>query len=337
MAELIDWGLAESTGIRTAPGGPELSMTAAAAEVQSLRQAADQVRDPVRRITGLTAPDTAAAVVVVDRAEWIRSNTAAMRHVLGPVASATGSGGLLQPVTSRLAAVQLGLAFGWLSAKVLGQYEVLPGDDGPPRLLLVAPNIVAAAQELGVDAADFRLWVCLHEETHRVQFTAVPWLAGFFRDSVTELVSDLDVGPGEVLARLAAGVRDRDDGGIATWVQSPAMRSRMNGLVAFMSLIEGHADWVMDQAAEVVPSAVALRATFEERRRAHGLLDTVIRRLLGVDAKMAQYRDGAAFVRTAVARVGRDGFNEVWREPGTLPLLSEIHNPAAWITRVAGR
>lgn len=336
MGELIDWGLAEATGIRTAPGGPELSMTAAEAEVQGLRRAADQVREPVRRITGLTAPDTAEAVVV-DRAEWIRSNTSAMRQVLGPAVSAAATGGLLQPVTSRLAAVQLGLAFGWLSAKVLGQYEVLPGDAGPPRLLLVAPNIVAATRDLGVDAADFRLWVCLHEETHRVQFTAVPWLAGFFQDSVTELVSDLDVGPGEVLTRVAAGVRNRDDGGLAAWVQSPAMRSRMNGLVAFMSLVEGHADWVMDQAAEVVPSSAALRATFEERRRSHGLVDTVIRRLLGVDAKMAQYRDGAAFVRAVVARVGRDGFNEVWREPRTLPLLSEIHDPDRWIARVAGR
>lgn len=335
MAEPIDWSLALATGIRTAPGGPDLSMTEAAEQVHGLRRAAQAVRAPVRDITGLTAPDTAEAVVV-DRGDWIKSNTSSMRTLLAPLAAAAPAGPL-QPVTSRLTAVQLGLAFGWLSAKVLGQYEVLPGEGTEPRLLLVAPNIVAAAQEMNVDGADFRLWVCMHEETHRVQFTAVPWLADHFRDSVGELMSDLDLGPGELLSRLASGVRDRDRGGLATWIQSPAMRSRMNSLVALMSLVEGHADWVMDQSADVVPSSAALRATFEQRRRSHGLLDSVIRRLLGVDAKMAQYRDGAAFVRAVVARTDRDAFNEVWRDPGTLPLMSEIHDPEAWIARVLRR
>jgi coenzyme F420 biosynthesis associated uncharacterized protein len=335
MAEPIDWDLALATGVRTAPGGPDVSMTQAADEVAALRAAAREVVAPVARITGLHA-DGSAPAVVVDRAEWVRSNTEALRRLVSPLTEANSAGGgLLGPVTARVAAVQVGLAFGWLSSKVLGQYEVLPGsDEGEPRLLLVAPNIVTAADAMGVDAHDFRLWVCMHEETHRVQFGANPWLAEYFASEVAVLVADLDVSPAEALRRVASGLRRRESGGIATWVQSEQMRSRMSGLVALMSLLEGHADWVMDQSGDVVPSALALRAAFEQRRRSSSLVDSVIRQLLGLDAKMAQYRDGAAFVRAVVAEVGLDGFNRIWTSPATLPLASEIHHPAAWIARV---
>ncbi len=290
---------------------------------------------PVAAITGLSA-EGAEPAVVVDRAEWVRSNTEALRRLVAPLSARdSGGGGLLGPVTTRVAAVQVGLAFGWLSSKVLGQFEVLPGSgEGEQRLLLVAPNIVAAADSMGVDAHDFRLWVCMHEETHRVQFGANPWLSDYFTAEVSAIVADLDISAAEALTRIVSGLRRREAGGVAAWVQSDEMRSRMSGLVALMSLLEGHADWVMDQSADVVPSAAALRVAFEQRRRSAGLFDSVIRRLLGLDAKMAQYRDGAAFVRAVVAAEGVGGFNRIWTSPATLPLASEIHDPPAWIARV---
>ena len=318
MAEPVDWALALATGVRTAGKGPELSLTEAAAEVEALRSAARAAQAPVASVTGLTAADDVPAVVV-DRPEWIRSNASSLRVLLEPVA-ATYSGGFAHGVTSRIAAVELGLALGWMSGKVLGQFEALPGLTGEPRLLLVAPNIVAAAEAMGADAADFRLWVCLHEETHRVQFGAVGWLPDFFADSVATLLADLNAGPGELGSRVASGVRSKP----ATMLQ----------LLALMTLLEGHADWVMDSAGDVVPSAPQLRSRFEQRRSSAGLLDTLIRKVLGVDAKMAQYRDGAAFVRAVVGRVGRDEFNRVWQSPDTLPTMDEIRSPDDWVTRV---
>lgn len=332
MAEPVDWALALATGVRTARKGPDLSLTAAAAEVEALRAAARAAREPVAQVSGLVAADDV-AVAVIDRPEWIRSNAASLRHMLAPI-SAGYSGGIAHSVTSRVAALELGLALGWMSGKVLGQFEALPGPDGPPRLLLVAPNIVAAAEALGADSADFRLWVCLHEETHRVQFGGVPWLPGFFADSVGALLAGLNAGPGELISRVSSGVRNTDGLGLAGLLQDPASRATMVKLMGLMTLLEGHADWVMDAAGDVVPSAPELRARFEERRSSAGLLDTVIRKVLGVDAKMAQYREGAAFVRAVIAEVGRDDFNRVWESPETLPSMAEIRDPSDWISRV---
>jgi len=104
-----------------------------------------------------------------------------------------------------------------------------------------------------------------------------------------------------------------------------------------MSLLEGHADVVMDGVGpEVIPSVATIRAKFTERRKGMGVLDRLIRRLLGLDQKMAQYRDGAVFTRAVVDKVGMDGFNAVWAEPANLPSKAEILAPETWLARVHG-
>ena len=104
-----------------------------------------------------------------------------------------------------------------------------------------------------------------------------------------------------------------------------------------MSLLEGHADVVMDEVGpQVIPTVGAIRERFTARRAGSGGLDRMLRRLLGLDAKMRQYRDGAGFVRGVTASVGTEGFNAVWTSPDTLPLPEEITDPAAWVRRVHG-
>ena len=98
-----------------------------------------------------------------------------------------------------------------------------------------------------------------------------------------------------------------------------------------MTLLEGHADQVMDAVGpEVVPSVKQIRERFEKRRDGGSPLDRLIRRLLGLDLKMQQYRQGGAFVRAVVDRVGVRGFNTVWESPQTLPTRAETASPAAW-------
>ena len=102
-----------------------------------------------------------------------------------------------------------------------------------------------------------------------------------------------------------------------------------------MSLLEGHADFGMDGVGpSVIPSVGTIRDKFDQRRKGVGTLDRMLRKLLGLEAKMAQYRDGARFVRAVVEKVGMDGFNAVWASADHLPSLTEIHDPDVWVARV---
>jgi coenzyme F420 biosynthesis associated uncharacterized protein len=255
---------------------------------------------------------------------------------------------------SKVTGLEVGGLLGFMSSKVLGQFDPFYGIDslgpdgngtGPAgRLLLVAPNIVHAENEMGVDARDFRLWVCLHEETHRVQFTAVPWMRDHIRGEIEALVSEIEVDPAKLAAMVGEGVkrvgdilRGDDDVSLLDLFSSARQREVLDRITAVMSLLEGHADVVMDGVGpSVIPSVAEIRRQFTERRKGTSYLDRVLRKLLGLDAKMAQYRDGAAFVRGALDQVGMDGFNAVWAEPANLPTRVEIADPAAWVARVHG-
>lgn len=336
VTEAVDWGLAASTGERLAPSGPHDDRTEVEAAIRQLRRASERAVQHVADITGLEAPFEAHRSVVVGRREWVRSNVAQMRMATEPVSEILGSdgNGVVRAVGAHTTALQMGAVLAWLSSKVLGQYEAF-GDQG--RLLLVAPNIVHAERQLDVPPTDFRLWVCLHEETHRVQFGAVPWLSTYFSDEVHSYLRAIDTDAGSALGRAVAAMRRgaRGSGGLIDLVQTDEQRAILDRLTALMSLLEGHADVVMDAVGPgVVPSVDTIRQRFDQRRRQTGTLDGALRRILGLDAKLRQYVEGAAFVRAVVDAVGMDGFNAVWSGPESLPRAEEIARPDAWIARV---
>ncbi len=239
---------------------------------------------------------------------------------------------------------------GFLSGKVLGQFEFFDRPGG--QLLLVAPNLVAVERQLRVDPSDFRLWVCLHEVTHRVQFTAVPWLRQHMIDEVGALTDSLETDPAALRRRVSAamgelgrtvrgrqdrtGTADRAAEGLMALLATPEQREILDRIGAFMSLVEGHAEYVMNAVDDsVIPSQRAIEQRFAVRRRRGGNpLDRLLRRLLGMEAKTRQYVDGAAFVRAVVARVGLEDFNAVWGSRETLPTKAEIADPQRWIARV---
>lgn len=363
---MVDWNLAVATATRLARPGPEVSRDEARAVVAELRRHAKASEEHVRGFTRMAADgadDT--PVLVVDRPGWVRANVAGFREILKPLLdkmqerrSGSAGGAVFGAVGGKVTGVELGMLLSFLSSRVLGQYETfapstrdLPaGQNGGGRLLLVAPNIVHVERELDVRPHDFRLWVCLHEETHRTQFTGVPWLRAHLEGEVQSFLAETDVEPAAFLERIReaaqslAGSRpegEEDDGGrsLVELVQSPAQREILGRLTAVMSLLEGHADYVMDGVGpSVVPSVAEIREKFQQRR-ANGAsrLDMALRKLLGLDAKMRQYRDGERFVRAVVGEVGMDGFNRVWTSPNTLPTKSEIAKPADWIARVHSR
>jgi coenzyme F420 biosynthesis associated uncharacterized protein len=333
----IDWNAAVRTGQRLAPHGPRVTAAQARAAVSDLHRLAGTAELRVRETTGLGLDLPVAAAEVVDRAGWIAATAEGMAALTAPLA------GRLPPLKAgrSVAGSQVGLLLGYLSGRVLGQFDPLGGDAG--RLLLVAPNVIKVERELDAEPGDFRLWVCLHESTHRLQFTAVPWLTDHFRGLIGSYAEVATTDPSEMLRRAVAAVRGgrsrAEDG--ESWIQriqTPEQRTVFDALLALMTLLEGHADHVMDAVGPaVVPSVASIRAAFSERRRkGRGPLDRLVRSLLGLDTKMAQYVRGAAFVRAVVARVGMEGFNRLWTSPDTLPTLAEIAQPADWVRRVHG-
>jgi coenzyme F420 biosynthesis associated uncharacterized protein len=347
--ELVDWDLATSTGRRLARPGPALQPEAADAVVAQLRVLAAEAEGHVVDYTKLEPSGPEAPVAVVDRSDWIGANVAGLRVMSRPLLRKLEdkqTGRLAGATGRRVSGVQVGGLLAYLSSKVLGQYEVFGEDsEGYPestvgRLLLVAPNIADVERRLDVSPRDFRMWVCLHEQTHRVQFTAVPWLRGHLEGELATFAEVTDLDPTALAARLraAAGtLRRREGASILELLQTPEQRVVLDRLQALMTLLEGHADQVMDAVGpSVVPSVKAIRDRFERRRDGGSPLDRVVRRLLGLDMKMQQYRQGGAFVRAVVERVGVGGFNTVWESPQTLPTRAELAAPEAWLTRVLG-
>lgn len=338
--EMVDWDLAVTIGSRLAGEGPTVSREDAAAAVAELRADANTSTGLVREFTGLDVPDGTAPVLVVDRPGWVQANADGFRTVLAPVVDKLTEkkppSGLALAVGAKVTAAEVGGLLGFLAGKVLGQFD--PFHDPHGRLLLVAPNIVHVERELGADPSDFRLWVCLHEETHRVQFTAVPWMRDHLFEQVRAIAatvdssSVLDDGLQRITDALRSGVRG---GSLMEILGSPEQREIIDRVTGMMSLLEGHADVVMDGVGpSVIPSVGAIRKKFDHRRGGVGTLDRLLRRLLGLDAKMAQYRDGARFVRAVVDKVGMSEFNAVWERPEHLPSKAEIADPDAWVARV---
>lgn len=338
MSDAVDWGLASVIGARLAPTGPTLPREDVYRAVQELGAFAHRAVPIVAEAAQLQVPADG-RIRVVDRPTWIAANVSSMGRAIAPVLDlldAKEPPALVRGIGERATAVELGAVLAWLSGKVLGQYDVF-GE--PAQLLLVAPTIVQVERSLGVIPEDFRLWVCLHEETHRVQFGAVPWLRDHLISLIAEFAQVSDFSLGDLLRALARAVDAlrRPDGSVVEAVQTPEQRIVFARITAFMSLLEGHADVIMDAVGpQVVPSVAFIRERFTKRREQPSAADALARRALGLDAKLRQYSDGALFVRAVVEARGIAGFNAVWAGPHQLPSLAEIHDPTRWLDRVPG-
>ena len=361
---LINWELAARTAASLAPAGPLLGGREIAAAVDNLRLMADRSVPYVHEITRLDAARDLrdSEVLVVDRASWAKANTQSFAVMMDPIVAqmaakqAASGKSANAAISGTVTGAQLGAALAFLSSKVLGQYDpfaaLAPVAAGAPastatggRLLLVAPNIITIERELKVDPADFRLWVCLHEQTHRVQFAAAPWLRHHMLEQIEQLGGLLvgetqNIGERLVAATKQLGNKRPDPdvpsrGGILDLLQDPEQKAALSHVTAVMSLLEGHANVVMDAVdTSIVPTMKTIRQRFNGRGKDRGALEKFIRNLMGLDAKMRQYSDGAKFVREVVALAGMDGFNNVWAGADHLPTEKEIHNARLWVERM---
>jgi len=339
VGRAVDWQFAATVGAKLVRPGPAATDYTHRQVIDQLAEASRTAELPVREVTGLIEGGEIPEARVVDRVEWIRAATQSMRVMTGGTESPRGF------ITGRITGAQTGAVLAFISSGILGQYDPFGPNGG--ELLLVYPNVIAVERQLRVLPADFRLWVCLHEVTHRVQFRAHPWLAEHMSQSLAVLTEDGGEDVSEVVARLAEMVRNKRDGvapepnsagvlGLLRAVQSEPQRRALDQLLVLGTLLEGHADHVMDAVGPaVVPTVSTIRRRFDERRkRKQPPLQRVVRALLGFDAKLSQYTRGKAFVDHVVGRVGMARFNAVWASAETLPLPTEIDVPQRWIDRV---
>ncbi|QIK84398.1 zinc-dependent metalloprotease [Sanguibacter sp. HDW7] len=355
---VVDWDAARGLGAFLAPAGPVDSRAVMSAHVEGLRRAAALAVPHVLDVSAMEPADGRDVVAdpallsrvhVVDRASWVRSASQGMELLLGAAVAVPGAAP--GAVAQAAGAAEVGAALALVSTRVLGQYDphvVGPGEPG--RLLLVAPNVMRVGRALDAAPEPFALWVALHEQTHALQFAAAPWLAAHLRGRVAALLDDVvatgaELGRGGPAQRLQAWattvgrvVRAPAGSSLGSRLLTPSQRATMAEVAAVMSLLEGHADVMMDRVGEnVVPGVGKIRRAFDARREQRGgTVDTVLRKVLGLDEKLAQYSDGAAFVRGAMLRVGRRRLNAVWDAPENLPTARELADPAAWVRRVHG-
>jgi coenzyme F420 biosynthesis associated uncharacterized protein len=345
VGRAVDWQFAATVGAKLVRPGPAATDYTRSQVVDQLAEASRNAELPVREVTGLNEGGEIPEARVVDRVEWIRAATQSMRVMTGGSKGSDKDAATPHVIAGRITGAQTGAVLAFVSSGILGQYDPFGPNGG--ELLLVYPNVIAVERQLRVLPADFRLWVCLHEVTHRVQFRANPWLADHMSQALAVLTEDAGENVGEVVGRLAALVRNRRDGvaqepnssgvlGVLRAVQSEPQRRALDQLLVLGTLLEGHADHVMDAVGPaVVPTVTTIRRRFDERRqRKQPPLQRVVRALLGFDAKLSQYTRGKAFVDHVVGRVGMARFNAVWSSAETLPLPTEIDEPQRWIDRV---
>ena len=348
-SRFVDWGLAERVALALggndrAPGPFDReALDAACAEAVAL--ALDYSR--MRPAGELPRPE------LVDRAEWARLGLRTLRELsvelerqIADGLSLPGPlGSIARTLAGTAAGAEAGIAIGYGARKVLGQYDVSLGStERQPRLVFVGANLAAAHSELGEDPGLFLRWIALHESTHSIQFASIPWLAPHLGELLEELIgaasSRLDPGFLRGLARRLfrsdprAAIRTILRGDLARLLTGPEQRRTLDRLQASMSVIEGHAEHVMDAASRKLdPGYARLRTRLDARRANRGGLGEVIARMLGLELKLRQYMLGKGFCDTVVEAVGIEGLNGVWRAPEALPTLAELGRPADWLAR----
>jgi coenzyme F420 biosynthesis associated uncharacterized protein len=354
MADLISWDTALHVASRVARRQEPISDRQLRSLEADFGEMTAEAEELVAAETGLRSLAGPARARVVDREQWVNVNVKSFQRLLRPVTDklaarmtrVEGWGGRPLARASRsLTGAEVGLVLGWMSTRVLGQYDQLLIEDEHPddqdMVYYVGPNVASIERRYGFPRREFRLWLALHEVTHRAQFTGVPWMRAHFLSLVERTMAGIDPDPKQLLhamRRAADGIRagrnPLDEGGLITLVASPEVYDAIQEIGGLMSLLEGHGDITMDRAgADRVPHAARFSEVLRERRHQRGLAK-MLSVLIGLDAKLRQYEQGERFIEAVEGAGGSGLLARVWEGPGWLPSWPEIRKPEEWITRV---
>jgi coenzyme F420 biosynthesis associated uncharacterized protein len=357
--EPVDWGLAERVARRVAGRDPLESSYLAASLQADFDEATSTAERLVGEFTGLRSPDDPARALVLDRQQWVEANVASFHRTLEPFTRRVGermAKSAFAPVGRSVAGAEMGVLLGFLAQRVLGQYDLLvpeepagPGGGSPDgsnsdAVYYVGPNILSLEKRFGFRPGDFRLWIALHEVTHRAQFRAVPWMKGYFLSLVERSLGMIEPDPKRLVRALEraaeAARRGRnplDDGGLVGLFATEEQRAVIDQVQALMSLLEGHGNVVMDRLGrQHVTGQERMSAALRARRQSGGVAAQV-RKLVGIEMKMRQYETGERFITRIEERAGLSALDTAWRGPELLPTLAELEYPERWLERVGAR
>ncbi|MGK2949581.1 MAG: zinc-dependent metalloprotease [Acidimicrobiales bacterium] len=349
----VDWQLAQRVANRAAGREPFAESYLAHSLQADFDEATAEAEQLVAEATGLRSLAGPARARVTDRAGWVDANINSFQRLLRPLTDKLGDkmgGSFTAGAARKVAGAEVGFLLGWMSGKVLGQYDLLVIDDPAEAdpadqdlVYYVGPNVLALEKRFAFPPKEFRLWLALHEVTHRAQFTGVPWLREHYLGLVQQTLDSVEPDPkrfldafAKVVDDLRSGRKPLEDGGVATLLASPEQRVVLDQIGGLMSLLEGHGDVTMDRAgADRIPSAHRFARVLRERRANANPAAKLVHRLLGLEAKINQYAQGERFI-AEVERLGGgpDALEPVWRGARWLPTLAEIKDPGEWVERV---
>ena len=344
--ELVDWSLAVRVASTVAGRGPETTADLRATVRQDFKRFTRQSDDLVREFTGLVPPVPAPDPIVLDRPGWVRANIESFQGLIRPLAEKLSGSvplrGPMRRITAGGIGVQIGVLLGYLSGKVLGQYDLVLATEGGGRVYFVGPNVVDVERRLGFDPQDFRLWITIHEITHRTQFTGVPWLRDRVRALIEQAIGGMELDPANVRRILERG-KDLLLKGPSAWrsaslmqiLMSDEQRALLDEMQALMCVVEGHGTFVMNRlGAQLIPTFETMRDAIETRRGAATGPERTLQRAIGMEMKYDQYAIGEHFFNVVAERAGLDAVNKVWESEATMPTLDEMRAPETWLSRV---
>lgn len=346
--EIVDWSVAARIGRSIAGAGPIVDAAATAAAIAEFHRHVETADHLIREHTGMVPAAAAGPSLVLGRGAWIDANIDGLRSLMAPVSeriaerfSALGRSGIRR-VGGAVVGAQVGALLGYVSQKVLGQYDLMLATGDPGRVYFVGPNIIAAERRHGLDESDFRLWIALHEVTHRTQFLAVPWLKEQVQTLIGRYLAGVSLDPERVrrllrsLAEAAAkGPGGLRRGGFMSLMLSEDQRGVVSQMQSLMTVVEGHGNFVMDSVAEKqIATFRSLREALDSRKESVGVAERAFQKLIAMDMKYEQYAVGQAFFNDVFALGGMDAVNLVWRSAEHLPSADELIDAAGWLRRV---
>ncbi|MGH2753837.1 MAG: zinc-dependent metalloprotease [Actinomycetota bacterium] len=362
MASLIDPRVAAMVARRVSGEGGRPPDTYLSRRLErDLAAAVPRSEYLVAEVSGI-APPPPVEWAIVGRGDWAQANIAGMSTLIAPLADRLGERLESMPKAARVVqkgflSAEVGLMLGYVSRRVLGQYDLLVPELGPdtPRwkrarrpgggasLYFVGSNMVETEQKMGFVPEDFALWVAVHEVTHRFQFAGVPWLRDTFFELVESYLGSVEMDAKSFAARLAAAARklvsrstpDEERNAVYLFA-TEEQRALLDRMQALMAVVEGHGNFVMDAVgADVIPTFRRMRQRFDKRRAETNLIQRVINNAIGLEMKLRQYELGQRFCESVAAHGGHDALAHLWADPSNLPTLDELKTPERWVQRVA--
>ncbi len=350
--DMVSWDIAQKVATKISKGSKDIPLVRFQTLEDDFKELTSLAENLVGEETGLYSLLGPARAKVATRPDWVNANIASFQRLIGTISSKFEDHikpGIGLNVSKSVAGVQVGVILGWMSTRVLGQYDLLLVEDDKPEdqdiVYYVGPNVLELEEKFALPPRQFRLWLALHEVTHRAQFTAVSWMRDHFRSLVQEGISGLAPDPNQfaaILKRLTNEIRSGKnpfaDSGILGVVASNEQIEVLKKIQALMSLLEGHGDITMDRAGkEHLPEAARFSRILRQRRNQAKGVQKIMQQLLGLEAKMRQYAEGEKFIEKAELLTHPGILSYAWQGPENLPTLDEISNPKLWIERVVDR